>query len=173
MALTHWKSSEDLLPDPWRESRELVPYWRRNWFWNDYLPYDVSRREFWDLEKQTYELERKLHTEFFELIPRYGIDGFKVKVDVSPFKPSELTVKTNHDTVEIEGKHEEYRFGRRYVSHQFNRRYKLPTGYNANTITSELSPSGILTITAPAPKTVEYYRNIKPSGFKAIKQVRF
>lgn len=167
MALTHWKSSEDFFAEPWRGNRELVPYWRRNWLWDDY---GVFR----DVEQRAWELERKLHTEFVELIPRYGINGFKVLIDVSPFLPSELTVKTNENSVEVEGKHEEYRFGHRMVLQEFTRRYTLPPGYNANAITSELSANGILTIKAPAPDTSEHFINrFKPSGYKAIKKVRF
>lgn len=170
MALIPWKSSENLFVDPWYPRRDLLPYWRRDRFWNDDSALELLS---YDFERRAWELERSLHSEFVHVIPRYGINGFKVSMDVHDFLPSELTVKTNEKSIEIEGKHEEYRFGRRYVSRQFSRRYTLPPGYNANAINSELSSDGILTIKAPAPDSFQHFVNLKPSGYKAIKKVRF
>lgn len=168
MALTHWKSSEDLYAD-----RDLLPYWRRNWFWDDDYNYGSLSR-FWDAENRNWGIERKWESERVELIPTTGINGFKVSMDIRDYNPSDLTVKTDEHSVEVEGKHEEYRYGRRYVSRSFNRRYTLPPGYNGNAITSELSSDGILTIKAPAPNTFDHFiRSKKLPGYKLIKKVHF
>jgi crystallin alpha B len=74
---------------------------------------------------------------------------FQVNLDVQQFKPNELTVKTVNDYVVVEGKHEERQDEHGFISRQFQRRYKLPTDTDPDTVVSQLSSDGVLTISAP------------------------
>lgn len=77
-------------------------------------------------------------------------DGFQVTLDVQHFAPNEITVKTVDDnTVVIDAKHEERQDEHGFVSRQFQRRYRLPEGFNAKDVVSSVSSDGILTVKAP------------------------
>ncbi|XP_069700756.1 protein lethal(2)essential for life-like [Periplaneta americana] len=76
-------------------------------------------------------------------------DGFKVNLDVQHFKPDELTMKMVDDFVVVEGKHEEQEDEHGFISRQFQRRYKLPSDVEPDTVTAQLSSDGVLTISAP------------------------
>ncbi|XP_055374667.1 heat shock protein 23-like [Condylostylus longicornis] len=84
-----------------------------------------------------------------------GKDGFQVHMDVQQFKPSEICVKTIDNFVVVEAKHEERQDEHGFISRHFVRKYKLPTGYDANLVTSTLSSDGVLTIKAPTPSKLE------------------
>jgi crystallin alpha B len=58
-------------------------------------------------------------------------------------------VKTVNNFVVVEGKHEERQDEHGFISRQFQRRYKLPNDVEADTVVSELSSDGVLTIFAP------------------------
>lgn len=153
MSLQLWKNLDDYLDDPWRNDRSLLPYWGRRHQWRDDYGLDLYRREQlsvpWktrELEWQFRDLERRLRDEFSPTISR---TGFQVCVDVAPFSPSEITVKTTYNSVTIEAKHVESRFGRGFISREITRKYALPIGSNANKITSEISSDGFLTIKVP------------------------
>ncbi|GAA6094612.1 heat shock protein beta-1 [Tachysurus ichikawai] len=79
-------------------------------------------------------------------------DSWKVSLDVNHFAPEELTVKTKDGVVEITGKHEERRDEHGFISRSFTRKYTLPSGADAEKITSSLSPEGFLTVEALLPK---------------------
>ncbi|XP_067399075.1 heat shock protein beta-6 [Emydura macquarii macquarii] len=76
-------------------------------------------------------------------------DRFSVLLDVKHFSPEELSVKVVGDYVEVHAKHEERPDEHGYISREFHRRYGIPRGVDPATITSALSPDGILSITAP------------------------
>lgn len=78
-----------------------------------------------------------------------GKDGFQVSLDVQQFKPSEVTVKLQDNTVVIEGKHEEREDQHGYISRHFTRKYVLPKEVDIEQLASSLSSDGILTIKAP------------------------
>ncbi|CAB0012696.1 unnamed protein product [Nesidiocoris tenuis] len=74
---------------------------------------------------------------------------FSVKLDVNHFKPEELKVKLDDKGyVVIEGEHEERSDQHGFVSRQFRRRYKLPNDTLPDTLKSNLSTDGVLSITA-------------------------
>ncbi|XP_060660180.1 heat shock protein 22 [Drosophila nasuta] len=85
-----------------------------------------------------------------------GKDGYQVSLDVSVYRPNELTVKTVDNSVIIEGKSEqqEDELGG-YSSRQFLRRFVLPKGYDVEQLTSSLSSDGVLTISVPNPPAAE------------------
>ena len=76
-------------------------------------------------------------------------DGFKVKLDVSNFKPDEISVKYADNHVVVTGKHDEVKDKHGYVSRQFSRRYPLPEEYDFDKLYSTLASDGILEIKAP------------------------
>ncbi|EDV97642.1 heat shock protein 22 [Drosophila grimshawi] len=85
-----------------------------------------------------------------------GKQGYQFSLDVSEYKPNELTVKMVNNSVIIEGKSEQKEDDHGgYVYHQFLRRFALPDGYEADKTTSSLSSDGVLTINVPNPPAVE------------------
>ena len=70
-------------------------------------------------------------------------------VDVSQFRPNEVTVRTTDKNVIVHGKHEERTDKHGFVSREFRRRISLPKGVNPEQVTSTLSPEGTLTVMAP------------------------
>ncbi|KAM5132579.1 alpha-crystallin B chain isoform 2-T2 [Mantella aurantiaca] len=76
-------------------------------------------------------------------------DKFSVNLDVKHFSPEELKVKVSGDFIEIHGKHEERQDEHGYVSRDFQRRYKIPLDVDPLSITSSLSPDGVLTVSGP------------------------
>jgi len=90
------------------------------------------------------------------LVPQSGLsdlsqqsDKFQVMVDVSHFTPEEITVKTVDNTIVVSAKHEDRADDYGFVSRQFSRKYLIPQDIDPLSITSTLSPEGILTIQAP------------------------
>uniref|UniRef100_A0A1B0FQH5 SHSP domain-containing protein n=2 Tax=Glossina TaxID=44049 RepID=A0A1B0FQH5_GLOMM len=84
-----------------------------------------------------------------------GKDGFEANVDVGPFKPYEITVKTCGDTVIVEAKHEKRRDGDNYVGRHIVKRFILPRGYYPNDVRAELSADGVLTVKCPPSSNTE------------------
>ncbi|XP_030372663.1 heat shock protein 27 [Scaptodrosophila lebanonensis] len=84
--------------------------------------------------------------------------GFRIDIDVHPFRPEEIVVKTNDDHIIVQGNHNKRNEGPNgMVERHFVRKYLLPRGYNANEVISDLSSDGILTIKAPPPPPAKYY----------------
>lgn len=145
-----------------REFHGLSPMWRNypvnRWF-NDFglglYPRDVFSwsDDFRDFERRAREVERRLDSEFAQLAPTIGKEGFQACIDVHQFSPNEITVKTVDNSVIVEGKHEERPDEHGFISRQFTRRYELPNDYDVNSLTSELSSDGVLTVKAPPPKS--------------------
>lgn len=78
-----------------------------------------------------------------------GKDGFEANIDVGPFKPYEITVKTCGDTIVVEAKHDKRRDGETFVGRHIVKRFILPRGYYPNDVRAELSSDGILTVRCP------------------------
>lgn len=87
---------------------------------------------------------------------------FEVRLDVSFFKPSEITVKVvGTDEVLVHGRHEERQDEHGYVSREFKRRYMLPPDVDPDQVSSEFlaDEEGVLVIRAakksPEPATIK------------------
>ncbi|XP_026103857.1 heat shock protein beta-1 [Carassius auratus] len=78
-----------------------------------------------------------------------GQQTWKVCLDVSPFSPEEINIKTKEGYLEITGNHEERQENHRLISRSFTRKYKLPADLDLKQINSMLSPDGILSVEAP------------------------
>ncbi|GFY62996.1 protein lethal(2)essential for life [Trichonephila inaurata madagascariensis] len=79
---------------------------------------------------------------------------FQVSLNVKQFKPEEIEVKIVDNYIIIHGKHEEKNDEHGFVAREFTRKYMLPQNCQAETVTSSLSPDGVLSILAPK-KTIE------------------
>ncbi|KAH8364394.1 hypothetical protein KR084_006543 [Drosophila pseudotakahashii] len=101
------------------------------------------------------------------LLPAVGKDGFQVCMDVSQFKPNELTVKVVDKTVVVEGKHEEREDGHGMIQRHFVRKYTLPKDFDPNDVVSTVSSDGVLTLKAPPPPSKE---QAKPERIVQIQQ---
>uniref|UniRef100_G3MKN2 SHSP domain-containing protein n=1 Tax=Amblyomma maculatum TaxID=34609 RepID=G3MKN2_AMBMU len=76
---------------------------------------------------------------------------FEVRLDVSFFNPSDITVKVvGTDCVLVHGKHEERQDEHGFVSREFTRRYMLPPDADPEQVTSEFmaDEEGVLVIRA-------------------------
>jgi HSP20 family molecular chaperone IbpA len=76
-------------------------------------------------------------------------DKFEVKLDVTHFRPEEITVKTVGKDLIVEGKHSERPDENGFVSRQFTRRYEMSENIDLEQMTSSLSSDGKLSIEAP------------------------
>ncbi|UYV62657.1 CRYAA [Cordylochernes scorpioides] len=86
-------------------------------------------------------------------------DKFQVHLDVSNYRPEELSVKMV--AVVVRGKQEK-KDGHSWVSREFNRRYSLPPDVDSQALTSTLTPQGVLTLEAP---------KMEPPGDQAVEQM--
>lgn len=81
-------------------------------------------------------------------------DYYEVCIDVQHFKPEEISVKVEKNSVVVHAKHEEKQDDHGLVSRQFTRRYNLPEGYKSENVVSSLSSDGILSIKCATPVPV-------------------
>ncbi|XP_067645430.1 heat shock protein 27 [Eurosta solidaginis] len=124
---------------PVRHSQSLLPLRRRS------TPYDRSQI----LARRGARLGKDIDGS--SLIPTVGKDGFQVCMDVSQFKPNELTVKTVDKMVVVEGKHEEREDEHGVIQRHFIRKYSLPKDYDPKDVVSTISSDGVLTVKAAPP----------------------
>lgn len=88
-------------------------------------------------------------------------DGFQVSINVSDFKPEELSVKVVDNGVIVEGKTEQqHDESGGYISRHFVRRLAIPSGFEADNAISTLSTDGVLTVSVPKPQIEEKAKEI-------------
>ena len=86
--------------------------------------------------------------------------GFDVSLDTSGYRPDEIKVGVENNTLTVEANHDEKaEDGSKHVVRRFTRKYTLPTGCKPETVTSNLSADGVLMITAPK-LAIEDKRNV-------------
>ncbi|XP_065362213.1 heat shock protein 23-like [Calliphora vicina] len=95
-----------------------------------------------------------------EDLAKINKDGYQVTMNVSEFKPEELTVKVVDNQVIVEGKSEQQHDDSGYISRHFVRRLAVPNGFEANNAISTLSSDGVLTVSVPKPQIEEKAREI-------------
>lgn len=78
--------------------------------------------------------------------PKIGNDGFTVSLDVSQFKPDEITVDTENNLIVVHARQEEKTNGKGYMSREFVRTYELPPQFKPEDVIAILSCDGILQI---------------------------
>ncbi|QQP41732.1 Lethal2essential for life [Caligus rogercresseyi] len=77
-------------------------------------------------------------------------DRLCISLDARSYEPEEIHIRVKDGYISVEAKHEEKsEDGQIFTSHQFIRRYALPSNVKAEDITSSLSSKGALQIIAP------------------------
>ncbi|VDD91802.1 unnamed protein product [Enterobius vermicularis] len=76
-------------------------------------------------------------------------ETFSITIDVSQFAPEELNVNIDNGQLIIAGKHEAKNDQYGQIERQFVRRLQLPKSVKPETITSELTKEGMLTVQSP------------------------
>ncbi|XKL66831.1 hypothetical protein PGB90_010251 [Kerria lacca] len=76
--------------------------------------------------------------------------SLKLRFDVSQYQPEEIVVKTVDNKLLVHAKHEE-KSDTKSVYREYNREFLLPKGTNPESIRSQLSKDGVLTVEAPLP----------------------
>merc|ERR1740137_139499 len=125
--------------------------------------FDSSRPSIFDRDRSSSLFDRDDRSLFAANSEQNGIsrvqyddDSYKIMVNVEKFKPEELVIKTVDNAVIVEAKHEEkISEGRSYSTQSFNQSFTLPRGVNPESVTSALSKEGVLTISAPLPKSLK------------------
>ncbi|QQP36776.1 Heat shock protein beta6like, partial [Caligus rogercresseyi] len=80
----------------------------------------------------------------------YDESKFQIELNVHGFKPEDLSIKTEGDVLIIHARHESKpESGGNFKSNEFEQRFSLPSGVKPELITSKLSESGFLVVTAP------------------------
>jgi len=73
----------------------------------------------------------------------------EISLDTAQYRPDELSVSVEGDSLSVVGKHEEKaEDGSKMVSRSFSRKWSLPKGARAEQVVSNLSSDGVLVITA-------------------------
>ena len=83
-----------------------------------------------------------------------GNRKFFLEFDVRQFRPDEISVRTENGVLSIhaaQGCEETAGSSARQAYSEFARQYALPGDLNEDALLSELSPDGVLTVTAPLP----------------------
>ncbi|CAO1310882.1 unnamed protein product [Diamesa serratosioi] len=95
---------------------------------------------------------------------------FEVKIDVTSFKPEEISVKVKDQQVIVEGKHEEREDGQGFITRQFTRRFVVPAEIDLDTVSTFLNAQGVMTIkaTKPLPPAVETNERSIPIQFLSM-----
>lgn len=75
-------------------------------------------------------------------------ERFAVEVDVSQFRPEELSVNLREKELVIEGHHEERSDENGRIERHFIRKYVLPDDAQPDTLESHLSDQGVLSVQA-------------------------
>lgn len=82
-------------------------------------------------------------------------NAFEQCIDVQHFKPEEISVKVEKNSILVHAKHEEKQDEQGFIFRQFTRRYELPAGCKGEDVVSTLSSDGILSIKCVAAPVIE------------------
>ncbi|XP_064485571.1 alpha-crystallin A chain-like [Ornithodoros turicata] len=96
-------------------------------------------------------------------------DKFALNLDVRNFAPEDISVKTTENVIEIHAKHEEKSDDHGYVLREFTRRYTLPEDVDPETVTCNMSASGVLALQAPRKKAIKEEKSV-PIAVEHVKK---
>ncbi|KAJ6632984.1 Heat shock protein 23 [Pseudolycoriella hygida] len=82
-------------------------------------------------------------------------NAFEECIDVQHFKPEEISVKVEKNSILVHAKHAEKKDEQGFISREFTRRYELPIGCKSEDVVSSLSSDGILAIKCVAAPVIE------------------
>jgi HSP20 family molecular chaperone IbpA len=94
------------------------------------------------------------HRFMHKKLPPLGVqnedeDTYRIVVDVKQFEPEEIRIEATEIDVRIAGMHKEKQDEHGILSREFCRIYDLPKNVNADQLSCELLPGGILEISGP------------------------
>ncbi len=81
--------------------------------------------------------------------------AFERCIDVQHFKPEEISVKVENNSIVVHAKHNEKQDEQGFIMRQFTRRYELPAGCKSEDVVSSLSSDGVLSIKCAAEPVIE------------------
>lgn len=81
--------------------------------------------------------------------------AFERCIDVQHFKPEEISVKVDKNSILVHAKHAEKQDEQGFIFREFTRRYELPIGCKGEDVISSLSSDGILSVKCVAPPVIE------------------
>ncbi|RUS75049.1 hypothetical protein EGW08_017185 [Elysia chlorotica] len=71
---------------------------------------------------------------------------FRIRLDLSSYKPEEVKITMDSQKVTVHAKHEERRDNHGFVSREMTRTYKLPNDVDVNSASSSMNDNGTLSI---------------------------
>ncbi|RUS73316.1 hypothetical protein EGW08_018927 [Elysia chlorotica] len=71
---------------------------------------------------------------------------FRIRLDLSSYKPEEVKITTDSQKVTVYAKHEERQDNHGFVSREMTRTYKLPNDVDVNSASSSMNNNGTLSI---------------------------
>ena len=101
-----------------------------------------TKEEGQDIKEGAARMQEKLHENIKE-----DTESFKVSINVSSFKPEEITVRSEDGELVVKG-NQEVESNEGYSTRHFVRAYSLPKNIDHGSFTSRLSKEGILSIEA-------------------------
>ncbi|ELU15989.1 hypothetical protein CAPTEDRAFT_152611 [Capitella teleta] len=88
------------------------------------------------------------------VVDHAGARKLRMRFDVRQFKPEEIQVKTHDNKVMVKAVHKE-ESDTNQVFCEYQRMFTMPPEVKPDTLTSALSPDGVLTLEAPMPCAIE------------------
>uniref|UniRef100_A0A7I4Z0T7 SHSP domain-containing protein n=1 Tax=Haemonchus contortus TaxID=6289 RepID=A0A7I4Z0T7_HAECO len=155
-----WPRPRDLMSRFWRDTDHWWRDWPSDWPRMDaVMPRFTSHLDRIDRNWRNDPFWQDIYPRWAEPIFKEGIDvhsniinderRFAVEVDCYQFKPEEIQVKTQDDTLMIEGRHEDVRDRDNFTKMYFVRKYQMPRDVDHARISSSIDSRGRLTVEAP------------------------
>uniref|UniRef100_A0A336M4G1 CSON002819 protein n=1 Tax=Culicoides sonorensis TaxID=179676 RepID=A0A336M4G1_CULSO len=127
------------------------------------LSYFAEPAEWSLFDPWRYALQSFGHHHHHASIQKLDENGFQFRVDVQQYKPEEIKVTLNENTVTVEGQHEERSDAHGTISRQFVRKFALPKGVvDVEKLQTTFSSDGVLTIHAPKLQAIENKSRVIP-----------
>lgn len=98
-----------------------------------------------------------------------GTRKLQLQLDMSNFKPEEVTIKTEKNLLKIDAEHKD-ESDHSAVYHKFSRQFTLPKDVDSSTITAKLANDGLLTIQSANLPAIEDGSGEAPSAKIAKKE---
>lgn len=88
-----------------------------------------------------------------------GMQQLKLRFDLNQYTPEEIEVRTENNYLMVHAKHEE-NDGTKRVYREYNQQFMLPQGVSPDSVMSNLSADGVLTVQAPIPQLPDAQRHL-------------
>ena len=140
-----WPSYDRFFPSLWESFHS--PWYRKPALGTSYTSIEFTETGEGTRKKETKDVEGEKETP--KSAEKFVDDreSFKISFDVSKFKPEEITIRSEHGELVVEGK-QEMKNDEGYSTRQFVRSYSLPRNIDRDSFQSRLSKEGLLSIEA-------------------------